>query len=145
MRNPVANVVLTGIFSLILLRVVSGCSDRMPIPHSSPTVLTKLFFGRSIGDSGFVSDSAWSTFQSLTLASELQLGFTVYNAWGYWAPTQGTLHSEPTIVVEVIHTKSDDFEKHLQTVINEYKQRFKQDSVMRISLPILSNHRTEQP
>lgn len=94
--------------------------------------LERLYFGRNIGDTAVVSDSAWSTFVREVVTPEFPEGATVWDVAGQWRAPDGTLVRERSFVVELLHVVTPDAERRVQVVIAEYKRRFAQQSVLRM-------------
>jgi hypothetical protein len=94
--------------------------------------LERLYFGRNIGDSAVVSDSAWAAFVRETITPAFPEGATVWDAAGQWRAPDGTVVRERSFVVELLHLVTPDVERRVQTVMDEYKRRFAQQSVLRM-------------
>lgn len=94
--------------------------------------LERLYFGRNIGDTAVVSDSAWSRFVREILTPAFPEGATVWDASGQWRAPDGTTVRERSFVVELLHLVTPDVERRVQTVMDEYKRRFAQQSVLRM-------------
>ena len=94
--------------------------------------LERLYFGRSIGDTALVSDSAWQLFVRETVTPAFPEGATVWEAAGQWRAPDGTLVRERSFVVELLHLVTPDVEQRVQLVIDDYKRRFAQQSVLRV-------------
>ena len=94
--------------------------------------LERLYFGRSIGDTALVSDSAWQLFVRETVTPAFPEGATVWEAAGQWRAPDGTLVRERSFVVELLHLVTPDVERRVQFVIDDYKRRFAQQSVLRV-------------
>ncbi|HEV7588143.1 MAG TPA: DUF3574 domain-containing protein [Longimicrobium sp.] len=99
------------------------------------TVADRLFFGRTIPGGGSVSDDEWSAFLRDVVTPRFPAGLSVWRADGQWLDSQGTLEHEQTMVVEVIHAASGEVEVRLREIADEYKRRFRQDAVLRITTP----------
>ncbi|MGH7720570.1 MAG: DUF3574 domain-containing protein [Gemmatimonadaceae bacterium] len=97
-----------------------------------PAHLERLYFGRSIGDTAVVTDSAWQAFVRETLIHAFPEGATTWDAAGQWRAPDGTLVREQSFVVELLHLVTPDVEQRVQAVIDEYKRRFAQQSVLRM-------------
>jgi len=90
-----------------------------------PAAVERLYFGRNIGDTLGVTDSAWSVFVRDVVGARLPGGFTFWKAEG-----QGR---EPSFVLEVVHpARSADTDAAIRAIITEYKRRFSQQSVLRV-------------
>jgi hypothetical protein len=123
-------VTLVGCLTLAL--VLSSCAtigrrDGLRAAH-----LERLYFGRNIGDTSIVSDSAWAAFVRETITPAFPEGATVWNADGQWRGPDGTLVRERSFVVELLHLVTPDVERRVQTVMDDYKKRFAQQSVLRM-------------
>jgi hypothetical protein len=94
--------------------------------------MERLYFGRNIGDTAIVSDSAWSSFLRDVLTPAFPEGATVWDAAGQWRAPDGKLVRERSFVVELLHLVSPDVEARVQRVIDGYKTRFAQQSVLRM-------------
>ena len=90
-------------------------------------VTERLYFGRNIGETLGVTDSAWAVFVRDVVGARLE-GFTVYTAQGSWKGTR-----EPAFVLEVLHAEhSASADSAIVAIIGEYKRRFNQESVLRV-------------
>src|SRR5688500_17744361 len=94
--------------------------------------LERLYFGRSIGDTAVVSDSAWQVFAREILAPAVPGGSTAWDPAGQWRAPDGSLVHERSFVVELLHLVTPDVERRVTHVIDEYKRRFAQQSVLRV-------------
>ncbi len=98
--------------------------------------LDRLYFGRAIGDSAVVSDSAWAVFVREVVAPRFPDGLTTWRGEGQWRTATGTVVREPSVVMEIIHVAGDSTESALRAVILEYKRRFHQESVLRVTTDV---------
>ncbi len=98
----------------------------------APARLERLYFGRNIGDTGVVSDSAWQAFVRDVVTPAFPAGATVFDAAGQWRAPDGTLVRERTFVLELLHADSAAFDARIAHIIDEYKRRFAQQAVLRI-------------
>jgi hypothetical protein len=97
-----------------------------------PAHLERLYFGRNMADSAVVSDSAWAVFVRDVLTPSFPEGATVWDASGQWRAPDGTTVRERSFVVELLHLVTPDVERRVQQVIDAYKSRFGQQSVLRM-------------
>jgi hypothetical protein len=111
---------------------VAGCASLARGDGLRPAHLERLYFGRSIADTGMVSDSAWRVFVRETLTPAFPEGATVWDATGQWRAPDGTLVRESSHVVELLHLVTPDVEQRVRRVIDDYKRRFAQESVLRV-------------
>ena len=115
--------------ALVLTRGTCGGLNR-PAGLKSALV-ERLYFGRNIGDTAVVSDSAWNGFVRTVLTPAFPEGATVWDAAGQWRAPNGELVREPSFVVDV-HVVTPDSEERVQHVMADYKRRFAQQSVLRL-------------
>ncbi len=130
-RSRLPRAALTGALCLTL----AGCAAATRAPTTLPraTHVERLYFGRNIGDSAVVSDTAWATFVRDALTPAFPDGATIWDAAGRWRTPEGALVCERSFVVEVVHVGTADEEARVQAVIDAYKRRFAQRSVLRVT------------
>lgn len=109
-----------------------GCASLRPSDGLRPAHLERLYFGRNIGDSAFVSDSAWLGFVREVLTPAFPEGSTTWNAAGQWSAPDGRQVREQSYVVELLHLVTPDVEARVQRVMDAYKKRFAQEAVLRM-------------
>jgi hypothetical protein len=101
--------------------------------------LERLYFGRNIGDTAVVSDSAWRVFVRETVTPAFPEGVTMWEAEGQWRTPDGRFVRERSYVVEVLHVTAPDDEQRVRRVIEDYKRRFAQQSVLRTITQVRAN------
>jgi hypothetical protein len=117
----------------VTILIATGACVRSNRPAGlEPAHVERLYFGRNIGDTAVVSDSAWNGFVRGVLTPAFPEGATVWNADGQWRAPNGDLVRERSFVVELVHLVTPDVEKRVQRVMADYKTRFAQRSVMRL-------------
>ena len=90
----------------------------------------ELIFGRNIGATQVVSETAWHAFVARELTPRFPGGLTITDAIGQWRdPRRGTLVREPSKVVEIVLPGNDDDTAKLDAAVAAYKHRFRQQSV----------------
>ncbi len=95
---------------------------------------TELFFGRDKNDGSEVSDEEWSKFLDEVVTPRFPDGLTVLDGNGQYRLENGTIVKEKSKVMILLYrpkTRSVNSRK-IDQIRNEYKKRFKQESVMRI-------------
>ena len=113
--------------------VVAGACEGANRPAGLKAAhVERLYFGRNIGDTAVVSDSAWNGFVHSVLTPAFPEGATVWDAAGQWRAPNGELVRERSFVVELVHLVTPDVEARVQRVMADYKTRFAQQSVMRL-------------
>jgi hypothetical protein len=119
-------------FAWLSAIALSACVS-LPQPNGLRDAhLERLYFGRNIGDSAVVSDSAWAGFVRETITPAFPEGATVWDAAGQWRAPDGSVVRERSFVVELLHLVTPDIERRVQQVMDDYKRRFAQQSVLRM-------------
>ncbi|HWC75498.1 MAG TPA: DUF3574 domain-containing protein [Gemmatimonadales bacterium] len=121
--------------AFLLIATVLGCASAIhPIGGGAQSVVTeRLYFGRKIGDSLGVTDSAWSVFLKDVVSARFPTGFTFWAAEGEWRGSSGRAQREPSMVLEIVHpSQSAAADSAITAIITEYKRRFRQESVLRV-------------
>lgn len=114
-----------------LALLLTGCASVGRRDGLRAAHLERLYFGRNIGDTAVVSDSAWRAFVRETVTPAFPEGATMWEAAGQWRASDGALVEERSYVVELLHMVAPDVEQRVQHVIDAYKRRFAQQSVLR--------------
>ena len=100
----------------------SSCAER---------VSDRLFFGFGVSGNT-VSEEDWRRFLAVVVTPRFPNGLTVFHARGQWrAVGEMTVMVESSRVVEIAHDDTPEFDQRLDEVIAMYKQRYRQQSVMR--------------
>jgi hypothetical protein len=125
---------------LLLCLSLGACASANGPPAGLQAAhLERLYFGRNIGDSATVSDSAWAGFVRDVLTPAFPEGSTVWEAAGQWRAPDGALVREKSFVVELLHLVTPDVETRVQRVMDSYKQRFAQQSVLRMITNVMAS------
>jgi hypothetical protein len=122
---------LLGAFALVCA-TTAACASLPRRDGLRDAHLERLYFGRNIGDTAVVSDSAWSAFVREVITPNFPEGATVWDAAGQWRSPDGTLVRERSFVVELLHLVTPEVEQRVENVIDAYKRRFAQQSVLRM-------------
>ena len=84
----------------------------------------------SIEGGGTVSDAEVETFLTEVVEPRFPDGFTVWRARGAW---QGG--REETLVLEIVHRNEPRLNRLALEIADEYRKRFRQQSVLRVTSP----------
>ncbi|MGK7929146.1 MAG: DUF3574 domain-containing protein [Spirulina sp.] len=87
----------------------------------------ELYFGRALPNGSMVSDEQWREFVEEEISPRFPDGFSVVDVSGYYRNTR-----EATKLLIILHQNTPEVEKMLVDIIKTYKQRFQQESVLRI-------------
>lgn len=124
---------------ITLVLALTGCASLGPRDGLGDAHLERLYFGRNIGDTATVSDSAWRVFMRETVTPAFPEGATVTEAAGQWRAPDGTLVRERSYVLELLHRATPDAEGRVQRVMDDYKHRFAQEAVLRVVTKVRVN------
>ncbi|MBD3885294.1 DUF3574 domain-containing protein [Phormidium tenue FACHB-886] len=91
-----------------------------------------LYFGRNIGTTGEVSEQQFQRFLNQKITSQFSDGLTVYDGQGQFLDSSNTLIQEPSKVVSLIVEDTETNEQAIDTIINQYKHQFQQESVLEV-------------
>ncbi len=131
--RPLARLGLVG-----ALAALAGCHVEWVRDHplgcrsdEQPLLRDTLYFGRAIPGGGEVDEAAWQRFDADVLARAFPRGYTTLDARGHWHGDDGVPVSEASRVVIVVHDRDATSEAALRTVVEAYRTRFRQESVLR--------------
>ena len=134
--NPFRGTV-TALAVSFLIAMSAACASVQAVtsapPVVSPQVSDRLFFGRSVPGGGLVSDEEWTAFLRDVITPRFPQGLTVWNAEGQWLESGGVLAHEAVFVVEIIHPLDANLDGSLEQISQEYKRRFRQEAVLRVT------------
>lgn len=121
---------------LVACAFILSCSSEAqtnPCPDgTNPYTEYRLFFGRgSADDPRVVSDEAWGEFLEDTITVEFPAGLTVLDAYGQYTDPAGNLIKEDTKLLIILIPPDSDSAPGIDRIIEEYKQRFTQQGVLR--------------
>ena len=92
----------------------------------------RLFMGRGDGDVEVASDADWEAFLAETITPRFPDGLSVVDVAGQGTTADGTLERERTKMLLVLAPPGDDAMARIGEIGDEYKQRFNQNSVLRV-------------
>jgi hypothetical protein len=123
----------------LILLVATGCTTLRSAEPSSAAgvqVSERLFFGQGIPGGGTVSEQDWAAYLRDVITPRFPQGLTVWRGEGQWLEAAGVLAREPVIVVEIVHAPGADLESSLAAISQEYKRRFRQEAVLRVTATV---------
>jgi Protein of unknown function (DUF3574) len=98
--------------------------------------VAELMFGRNVGNRLAVSETQWSRFVDREIISRFPDGLTVLNAAGEWRDRASSrIMREPSKVVHIVLPGTPEDIARLNEIVEAYKRRFKQQSVVVIVRP----------
>ena len=141
MRQPAAAWLLATSAALAL----GACANApvlVPAAVSAPTLACakgqqpmrsdSLYFGIPMPEGDAGRDS-WPAFIEEVITPRFPDGLTMWPAQGQWKPAHGPTVHESSWVLNVVHWPDAKSEAAIAAVVDLYKKRFHQESVLRVS------------
>ena len=136
MNQNFHSLVLAGL--LFVVPVLPATIARAQFPETSeanPKQKTlfkdELYFGLTKPSGETVSESEWQEFVSAVITPRFREGLTVLNGSGQFLNSSGILIRENSKIVILIYESSPEKERAINEIIETYKGRFQQESVLR--------------
>ena len=124
---PILALALTGAANAQLLDCLGG---------QRPTQMAELMFGRNIGSRIGASEGEFGRFVDREIISRFPSGLTVFNAAGEWRDqASNKIVREPSKIVQIVLPGQVEYIARLNEIVEAYKTRFKQQSVIMIVRP----------
>ena len=125
--------------ALTLVLALAGGADAQLVDclgGQRPTQVAELMFGRNIGNRIGVSEGDFGRFVDGEIMSRFPNGLTVFNAAGQWrVEASDKIVREPSKIVHIVLPGRVDDLARLNEIVEAYKRRFKQQSVVIIVRP----------
>ncbi|NPC74043.1 DUF3574 domain-containing protein [Corallococcus exiguus] len=140
--TAVSSRLLLGL-TLVLAMGATACGghddDGLKCRVGDPQYQTDLYFGRNRVGNEPVTEAEFQAFVDTVVTPRFQDGLTVYDANGQYRLESGELIHEQTKVIVLLHDGSAARSADIETIREEYKSQFDQESVLRIdSLPCVA-------
>jgi len=90
-----------------------------------------LYFGLTAPGGARIDAAAWQAFLTESVTPRLASGYTVIDAAGQWLDGGGRLVHEPSKILIVLHAAQARSAQAVADIIQAYKVRFGQESVLR--------------
>lgn len=136
MNKHLNSLVLTG-----LLFVFHVCPASIVLARQPETADTnarqktflknELYFGLTKPGGETISESEWQEFVKEVITPRFREGLTVLDGSGQFLNLNGILIRENSKIVILIHENSQEKNRAIQEIIENYKSRFQQQSVLR--------------
>ena len=91
-----------------------------------------LYFGTAMPQ-GSVSPAQWQAFLDAEVTPRFPAGFSAWPAAGQWRGADRALVREPSFVLNVVHAPSAADDAAIDALVQAYKRRFRQESVLRVT------------
>jgi Protein of unknown function (DUF3574) len=116
---------------------LGACAAPSCGPGLTPGTAIDLYFGRGVEGGRGVSDAQWREFVETALIREFPDGSSSFDAEGTWfSRRQGRTIVERSKLVSIVVPDARAVEARVARLIDDYKRRFDQDSVLRVERPV---------
>ncbi|MBE9095937.1 DUF3574 domain-containing protein [Tychonema sp. LEGE 07203] len=136
MNKHLHSLCLTGL--LLVLPVFPATIARAQLPETSETkaqqtnfLKDELYFGLTKPGGEIVSESEWQEFVKAVITPRFREGLTVLDGSGQFLNSSGILIREKSKIVILIYQENSEKNRAVQEIIETYKRRFQQESVLR--------------
>lgn len=92
----------------------------------------ELLFGMGKRDGSTISDDDWAAFLEAEVTPRFPAGLTVLSGYGQWRGDSGALAKEASRLLLIWYSPAPDTEHKIEAIRAAYRERFTQDSVMRV-------------
>lgn len=135
LQAKVAMALAGGAIALSILIAAGAYIWLNPLLHCRQQS-AQLFFGTAIRHGEHVrhlDSSEWHGFVESAIVPRLPDGFTVLEGQGFYrSATSGLSVRESTYILMVVHRNDAEINAKLATIVEDYKSRFQQESVLRL-------------
>ena len=120
-----------------VLAALGACASLPPaLPACAPgrqaMASELLYFGTAMPQ-GVVSAEDWRGFVDDVVTPRFPDGLTAWPATGQWRPAGGAVVREASTVLNIVHAADARSDAAIAEIIDAYKRRFQQESVLRVS------------
>ena len=102
-------------------------------PRQKLLIKDELYFGLTKPGGEAISEDEWQQFLDTVITPRFQDGLTVLNAYGQYLNSAGILAKENSKIVILIYENTPEKNQAIAEIIDLYKRRFKQESVLRVT------------
>ena len=116
------------------IALVTACTslDPQSCPGGQRAMIAEyLYFGTAKPD-GQVSADDWRRFVDEVVTPKFPQGLSVWQASGQWKSDVGPIVREPSYVLNVVHERGEVNDAAIDSIMNAYKARFRQEAVLRV-------------
>ena len=124
MRPPAWSALVLGV-ALLANGAHAACR-----PGLHPATTAQLFFGLNVGVERSVAEADWRRFLDTEVTPRFPDGLSVWDVDGQWKDPAGFLSREPAKTLLIILPGAAGDDAKLATIIDLYKTRFHQESVL---------------
>jgi hypothetical protein len=125
-------------FLLALLLVATAgptlaqVSEAACTGEAFPLARLELYFGTQKPGGAPVTDAEWHAFMEEEVTPRFPDGLTVLRGYGQWRNAAGVITRETSAVLVILYEPAAEKETAIEDIRAAYKDRFEQESVMRV-------------
>jgi len=127
---PRALLVLT--VALALCAPLSAAAQPACSGEAFPLARLELYFGTQKPGGAVVTEAEWGAFLNEEVTPRFPDGLTVLTGNGQWRNAAGVITKETSAVLVILYEPSAEKEVAIEDIRAAYKDRFEQESVMRV-------------
>ncbi|GAB2510196.1 hypothetical protein GCM10008940_10430 [Microbulbifer agarilyticus] len=109
-------------------------------PGEQLQLYEQLFFGTETF-TGEVTDAEWREFLANAVSPRFPSGFTVLSGRGQWRGSNGEIVRERSKVLLLVRRETTESDTAIGELVDIYKRRFQQESVLRVRSPVCVSFR----
>lgn len=129
-------------FAALSIGIVIGTGHMRVAAISAPALSCRgparvmarleMLFGTSRAQGAPITDDEWTSFLDTEVTPRFPGGLTVLRGPGQWRDSDGHLAKEQSNILVIWHDATSSTEAHIEAIRSAYKERFDQESVMRV-------------
>lgn len=135
------------IFSWTALVIVSAvialasgialCAETQTMTAGSEEwVKTEIYLGTESIPGYDISKTEFTRFMDTVITKYFPKGFTLYETYGQMQEPNGTITKQETWVLVIVHEKTEERNKAITSVVEEYRKQFLNAEVMTTTSPV---------
>jgi hypothetical protein len=122
---------------MVLAEVTPQATPSVESVPASPNISDTLAFGTQKAHGGSVTLKEWKAFLKTVITPLFPEGLTTWEAKGQWQEKDGSVFHEKSEMLLLIHQDTPQNDQSIQKIINLYKSKFDQESVMWVRNKVL--------
>jgi hypothetical protein len=130
--RPVLALTLAAAAALVAGAAVAATPPHVCPDGLKPAATAELFFGRSVGWTGQVSDADWRSFLDAEVTPRFPDGLAVSDVYGQLRSPAGAFVRQNDKALFIVLAGLPDEQQRLGLVRDAYKKRFHQQSVLMV-------------
>jgi len=128
-------------FAWCCLFLTSGCAvtPETLCPNGQKPAINDLLYLGTATPKGIVNPEDWLQFLKISVTPRFPNGFSFWPAQGQWQSNTGIIVYEASYILNLIHPNDGKNETAVNAIINDYRQHFEQEAVLRVQSPVCTS------